>query len=265
MIRRASVALGVTTVVLLAGCDKLSSEPVYSGVSVEGMNYMPYNLDRFVVTDKFGNTASGGGDLMPGAGAGSLSCCYKLKGTEFTVDWTAYDPEAARQQIRKHQKITKVKKSAQVHLPATTISGEAGDVVLALHFYPDDHVEVEFRNDMQGSRIDYAEVYGWLDENYRKVAFPADFDDAQEFHLTARIAAQAWQKYRLTSVKDMQQYVYYALVVNPNFDESPQVQKVLAATKGQPDAFGDAMQNLPPDVVSEIKHFHPDQKAASHD
>ena len=50
----------------LAGCDGFSSEPTYSGISVEGMNYTPFNLTRFVIHDKYGNRAGGGGDLMPG-------------------------------------------------------------------------------------------------------------------------------------------------------------------------------------------------------
>ncbi|MBN3856929.1 DUF3304 domain-containing protein [Paraburkholderia sp. Ac-20340] len=261
MIRRASIALGVTTAVLLAGCDKLSSEPVYSGVSVEGMNYMPYNLTRFVIHDKFGNTASGGGDLMPGAGAGSLSCCYKLKGTDFTVDWEVYDID---DNPNLYAPLKKIRKTAQVHMPPTKVSSSAGDVVLALHFYPDDHVEFEFRNDMHGSRIKYRDVYWWLENNYGKRVFPANIDDAKEFRLTARIAADGWKKYRLTSTADLQQYVYYALAVNPHFDESPEVQKILAQSRGKPDAFAVTMQKLPIKVVEEIRRFDPEQSESSH-
>src|ERR1700730_14208557 len=77
------------------GCDAFSSEPTYGELSVEGFNYTPYNLSRFVITDKYGNTAGGGGDLMPGSGEGSLSCCYTLKGTDFTVKWDVYDADEA--------------------------------------------------------------------------------------------------------------------------------------------------------------------------
>ncbi|WP_322059196.1 hypothetical protein [Paraburkholderia sp. J63] len=261
IMRRAHVAMTIATVIVLSGCNKLSSEPVYSGLSVEGFNYMPYNLTYFVVHDKYGNTASGGGDLMPGAGEGRLSCCYKLKGTDFTVDWEVYDID---DNPDLYAPLKKIRKTAQVHLPPTEVTGEAGDVVLGLHFYPDDHVEFEFRHDLHGSRIDYSEVFGWLWNNYRKEAFPSNFDDAQSFRLTARIAADGWKKYRLTSVKDMEQYVYYALVVNPHFDAYPAVQKILAETQDKPDAFGKAMQKLPPNVVDEIKRFRPEHEEASH-
>ena len=78
------IAVGALLVVL-AGCDRLSSEPTYSGLSLEAFNYTPYNLDRFVIKDKYGNKGSGGGDLPPDSGEGSLSCCHVLKGTEFEV------------------------------------------------------------------------------------------------------------------------------------------------------------------------------------
>ncbi|RQV14577.1 DUF3304 domain-containing protein, partial [Burkholderia cenocepacia] len=77
----------------LTGCDAFSSEPTYRGVSIMGLNYTPFNLSGFTIRDKYGNRAGGGGDLPPGTGAGRLSCCYKLKGTEFTVEWEIYDQD----------------------------------------------------------------------------------------------------------------------------------------------------------------------------
>lgn len=186
---RAPICTVALALALLPACSKLPSEPVYGGLSMEGFNYMPYNLDRFVVHDKYGNTAGGGGDLMPGAGEGRLSCCYRLEGTDFTVDWEVYDADEAQKQILAQQDTSVIRKTTQVHLPPTEVTGEAGDVVLGLHFYPDDHVEFEFRHDLHGSRIDYSEVFGWLWNNYRKQAFPANLDDAQAFRLTARIGA----------------------------------------------------------------------------
>ncbi|HDR9331291.1 TPA: hypothetical protein QDB37_005772, partial [Burkholderia multivorans] len=48
---------------------------------------------------------------------------------------------------------------------------------------------------------------------------------------------------------------------NPRFDEYPAVRKIINETKGKPGAFGDAMQNLSPEVVNDIKRF--DTKGAS--
>ncbi|MGS1059132.1 hypothetical protein [Burkholderia glumae] len=248
----------------LAGCDAFSSEPVYSGISVEGMNYTPFNLTKFVIRDKYGNTASGGGDLMPGAGEGSLSCCYKLKGTDFTVDWEIYDADEAIKNI--YAPIKKIHKTTQVHFPKTKISGGAGEVVLAVHFYPDYHIEFEFRDDLSGSRIDYSAVDYWFQTKYGKAANPDGLDEASAFRRTARVAAQGWLKYRLTDSADLEQYVYYTLLVNPKFDEHPAVQRILQETKGKPGAFGAAMQKLPDTVVQEIKsnHFEHVPTAAEH-
>ncbi|MDN7619601.1 hypothetical protein QZM39_07135 [Burkholderia cenocepacia] len=242
--------------VLLAGCDAFSSEPTYRGISVAGMNYTPFNLDRFTIRDKYGNTASGGGDLMPGAGAGRLSCCYKLKGTDFTVDWEIYDADEAIKAIDARKPIETIHKITQVHFPKTKISGGAGEVVLAVHFYPDYHVEFEFRNDLSGSRIHYAKVDHWFQTKYGQAANPDVYEEFAAFRRTARIASQGWLKYRLTDTVDLQQYVYYTLLVNPKFDEHPVVQRILQETKAKPGAFGAAMQALPGTVLQEIKSNH---------
>ncbi|KVP93282.1 hypothetical protein WJ96_15075 [Burkholderia ubonensis] len=235
----------------LAGCDAFSSEPTYRGVSVMGLNYTPFNLSEFTIRDKYGNRASGGGDLPPSAGAGSLSCCYKLKGTSFTVDWEVYDQDEFMKDP--YAPIKKIHKRTEVRFPPTKVVGGAGEVVLAVHFYPDDHVEFEFRNDMSGTRIDYTEVDHWLQTKYGKAVNPDDEDMAVAFRRTARVASQGWLKYRLTDSKDLEQYVYYTLLVNPKFDEHPAVQRILQETNGKPGAFGTAMQSLPDAVVREIK------------
>ncbi|WP_198360797.1 DUF3304 domain-containing protein, partial [Burkholderia ubonensis] len=133
----------------LAGCDAFSSEPTYRGVSVMGLNYTPFNLSEFTIRDKYGNRASGGGDLPPSAGAGRLSCCYKLKGTSFTVDWEVYDQDEFMKDP--YAPIKKIHKTTEVKFPPAKVAGGAGEVVLAVHFYPDDHIEFEFRNDMSGT------------------------------------------------------------------------------------------------------------------
>ncbi|WP_296654144.1 DUF3304 domain-containing protein [Paraburkholderia sp.] len=240
------------------GCDVLSSEPTYGGMSVSGMNYTPFNLSRFIIRDKYGNRAGGGGDLMPGSGAGSVNCCYKLKGTEFTVDWEVYDADEAIKAIDAHQKIRKIHKTTQVHFPKTKISGGIGAVILGVHFYPDDHVEFEFRNDMGGSRIDYAAVDHWFQTKSGELANIKDPDEAEwfearAFRRTARVASQGWLKYRLTDTTDLQQYVYYTLVVSPGFDKHPAVQRIVEETKGKLGAFGAAMEALPDSVVQEIR------------
>ncbi|RQR56555.1 DUF3304 domain-containing protein [Burkholderia sp. Bp9140] len=249
MFKRFVVLLAVTLV--LAGCDAFSSEPTYRGVSIMGLNYTPFNLSEFTIRDKFGNRASGGGDLPPSAGAGSLSCCYKLKGTEFTVDWEVYDADEAIKDL--YAPIKKIHKKTEVRFPPTKVTGGAGNVVLAVHFYPDDHIEFEIRHDMSGTRIDYTEVDHWLQTKYGKAANPDDADMAVAFRRTAKVASQGWLKYRLTDSSDLEQYVYYTQLVNPKFDEHPAVQQILKEAKGKPGAFSDAMNKLPESVLKEIK------------
>jgi len=236
---------------LLSGCDAFSSEPTYGGLSIAGFNYTPYNLDRFVITDKYGNHAGGGGDLMPGSGEGSLSCCYQLKGTEFTVKWEVYDADEAIRSLRAREPIKSLHKSMQVHLPPTKVkSGRL--LVLGLHFYPDDHVEFEFRTDLRGTRIFYGEIDEWLLKKQGK-RFNNTMEDAMAFRRTARIASEGWTKYGFTDTQDLQQYVYHVLLVNPKFDEHPAVQKILAETKDKPGAFGAAMEALPIPSVDDLK------------
>ncbi len=249
MIKRIIVFLAAA--LTLAGCDAFSSEPTYRGVSIMGLNYTPFNLSEFTIRDKYGNRASGGGDLPPGTGAGSLSCCYKLKGTEFTVEWEIYDQDEFMKDP--YAPIKTIHKTTEVKFPPTKVKGGAGEDVLAVHFYPDDHIEFEIRNDMSGTRIDYTEVDDWLQTKYGRAANPDDDDMFVAYRRTARIAAQGWLKYRLTDTVDLEQYVYYRQLVNSKFDEHPVVQRILKETKGKPGAFGAAMQSLPDTVVQEIK------------
>jgi hypothetical protein len=251
--KKRTVLLLLSSVLIAAGWNAFSSEPTYGGLSIEGFNYTPYNLDRFVVTDKYGNTASGGGDLMPGAGQGRLSCCYKLKGTDFTIDWYVYDADLAIKAIGAHRPIQDIHKITQVHLSPREVQSSAGTRTLGLHFYPDDHIEFEFRNDLQGTRIEYAEIDEWLVRKQGKTFDPDSWDDAAAFRQTARIASTGWTKHRLTNTRDLEQYVYYTLLVNPKFDEHPAVQKILSETKGKPGAFGAAMEALSAPVVEELK------------
>jgi hypothetical protein len=171
----------------LAGCDVFSSEPSYGALSTEGFNYTPYNLDRFVIKDKYGNTASGGGDLVPGAGEGSLSCCYKLKGVDFVVDWYQADQDEFLK--NPYGSLKETHRTTQIHIPPTRVSGGAGDVVLGLHFYPDKHIEFEFRKDLKGARIFYADIWDQLRKTNNTLLNPDNEEDGVVFRRVARIAA----------------------------------------------------------------------------
>jgi hypothetical protein len=262
--KKKTIWLWLLSLVMISECNAFSSEPTYGGLSIEGFNYTPYNLSRFVVYDKYGNTAGGGGDLMPGSGEGSLSCCSTLKGTDFTVKWDVYDADEAIKDL--YAPIQMIHKVTQVHLPATKLSGGAGERILGLHFYPDDHIEFEFRRDLSGTRIEYDEIWGWLDRTYGKQLNPKGLDDSVVFRQTARVAAAGWMKYRLTDKRDLRWYVYFTMIVNAKFDQHPAVQKIIGETNGRPGAFGAAMEKLPPSIVEELKgdNFQHIQTGAAH-
>ncbi|WP_296654132.1 hypothetical protein [Paraburkholderia sp.] len=57
----------------------------------------------------------------------------------------------------------------------------------------------------------------------------------------------------MTDATDCEQYVYYTLLVNPDFDQRPEGQRIVGETQGRPAAFGAAMEALPDSVVQEIK------------
>lgn len=75
------------------------------------------------------------GDSPPGAGAGRLSCCYKLKGTDFTVDWEIYDQDEFVE--NPYAPIKKIHTKTEFKFPAAKAKGGAVEGVLAVHFYPD--------------------------------------------------------------------------------------------------------------------------------
>ncbi|WP_293042429.1 hypothetical protein [Paraburkholderia sp.] len=57
----------------------------------------------------------------------------------------------------------------------------------------------------------------------------------------------------MPNTADLEQYVYYTLLVNPDFDKHPAVQRIVGETQGKPGAFGAAMEALPDSVVQELK------------
>jgi hypothetical protein len=234
--------------VSMAACSK--SEPTYTSVSTEALNYLPYNLVRFTITDQFGNKARGGGDLEPGAGEGSIACCYLLRGTELKVQWTYYDADDWRpgEQVKKQQG------EASVSLPPTAVPDSIGSRILEVHFYPDRHVEVVFPGQMLGStRLPIVDASRGLTKRYgARLDKRYQDNDAQLHRRISRVVAQAWLKYRFTDRSDLEQYVYYVLLVNPRFDAHPEVQRLIQSSKGKPGAFAKAVTTLPPVVAKEL-------------
>lgn len=231
-------------------CGK--SVPMYSGISTMGQNYLPYNMDGFTIIDAYGNKASGGGDDAPGGG-GRVACCYKLKGTEFTVKWNYYD---ADQWIRGDEQTFHAE--AKVVMPPSPVPGNIGTRILEVHFFPDHHVELQFPGGLlDESRIPVVEVSRWTSDHFQE-KLDKKFDDnwAELHRRISRVVAAAWLKYRLTDQGDLEQYAYFTLLVNDRFDANPEVQRILQDTHGRVGAFAKAMQRLHESVMTELKSGH---------
>lgn len=229
----------------LSACGK--QEPVYSGISVMGRNYLPYNLSGFTVTDAFGNKASGGGDDPPGAGGGSVTCCYLLKGSEFTVEWKYYDADRWTMDDAHEQRV-----ETKAVMPSSALPERVGSRILEVHFYPDRHVELQFPGELlDDSRIPIVDVSRWMATRYQAQLDRKFADtDGQSHRRIARAVAAAWLKYRLTDRRDLEQYAYFALLVSSRFDSHPTVQRILQTAAGQPGTFAQSMQALPKSVLS---------------
>jgi hypothetical protein len=232
---------------VLTACGK--SVPTYSGVSLMGRNYLPYNMNGFTITDAYGNRARGGGDDPPGAGGGSLSCCYKLKGTEFTVKWNYYDADKWTIEDSHMQHA-----EAKVSMPPSPVPDSVGSRIFEVHFFPDRHVEFQFPGALlDDSRLPVVDVSRWISAHYQE-ELDRRFDDTdgQSHRRISRVVAAAWLKYSLVDRNDLEQYTYYSLLVNDRFDAHPEVQRILQERKGTPGEFAKAMQVLPGSVTSEL-------------
>ncbi|MCA8409379.1 hypothetical protein LGN09_31165 [Burkholderia cenocepacia] len=240
------VLAGCLLVVTVTACGK--SEPTYSGISVMAQNYLPYNPDKFAIVDAYGNKASGGGDSMPGGGGG-VTCCYQLKGTDFTVKWDYYDVD----QWHNGDEQT-FHAEAKVKLSPSKVPGKVGTRIVAVHFYPDRHVELQFpAAPADDSRIPMIDVSHWISSHYQtQLNRRYDEREDQQYRRIVRVVAMAWLKYRLTDLDDLEQYAYYDLLVNSRFDAHPAVQHILQTAAGKPGMFAKSMQSLPKGVLSAL-------------
>ncbi|AOJ30370.1 DUF3304 domain-containing protein [Burkholderia metallica] len=240
------VLAGCLLVTAMTACGK--SDPTYSGISIIGRNYLPYNMSGFTIADTFGNTASGGGDDPPGAGGGSVKCCYKLKGTEFIVKWNYYDVDqwhkGSKQMFHAETKVS---------MPQSKVPDDAGARILEVHFFPDRHVEFQFPGEMlDDARLPIVDVVKWMKRYQVQLDKRYDEREDQQFRRIARVVALAWLKYRLTDRDDLEQYTYLNLLLNNRFDTYPEAQRVLRTAAGQPGTFAKWAQSLPNSVRSEL-------------
>ncbi|CAB3707965.1 hypothetical protein [Achromobacter piechaudii] len=235
---------------LLAGCN---GEPTYSGVSFVAYNYTPWNLEPVRLSDASGNVA-GSSTLVAGGGAGAIACCYKFSGTEFTVNWSGGDPDV----MRKHLfdgKLDEVmfKKETPVHFPAAKVPDGDGPLVLELHIYPDEHMELALTRQLVGKeRIPLTDTIRWLYGKYRDDLVGYDHID-QLGDVLAKVTKQAWMRYRIEDAEDMRAYMYLYFIVASDFDKDAEIAAILKDPNRKPGEFGRAVAALSAEKIASLK------------
>ncbi|WAI83425.1 MULTISPECIES: hypothetical protein [Achromobacter] len=235
---------------LLAGCN---AEPTYSGVSFITYNYTPWNLEPVRISDASGNVASSS-TLIPGGGAGRVSCCYTFKGTEFTVKWSGGDPDLLRKHLfdGKFDEV-KFKKETAVHFPATKIPDGDGTLILELHIYPDEHMELALSRNLAGdARIPIVETTRWLYQNHRDELVDYEHSD-QVNDVLSKVAKRAWMQYRIEDAEDMRGYMYLYFLVASDFDKDAEIAELLNDSNRKPGDFGRAVAALPAEKLARMK------------
>jgi len=235
---------------LVAGCK---AEPTYQGVSVVTYNYTPWDLTSVRIADAFGGVA-GSGMIRSGGGEGSVSCCYTLKGTDFTVKWKGGDADL----MRKHMfdgKFDEVifAKETTVHLPSQDAPPGDGPVILELHIYPDDHMELALSRKLLGQvRIPIVDTVRWLYGNHRDelVGYKSIHELAD---VLPKVVKQAWTNYRIEESGDMRAYMYLYFTVASDFYKDAEIAGILKDPNRNPGDFGKAVGALPEEKLAQLK------------
>ena len=235
---------------LLAGCN---AEPTYSGVSFIAYNYTPWNLEPVELSDASGNVASSS-TLIAGGGAGSVSCCYKFSGTDFTVNWSGGDPDVIRKHLfdGKYEEAI-FKKETSVHFPATEVPSGDGMLVLELHIYPDEHMELALTRQLVGKeRIPLTDTIRWLYEKHRDDLVGYEHIDQLGDDLS-KVTQQVWLKYRIEDAGDMRGYMYLYFLVASDFENDAEISALLKDKNRKPGDFGRAVAALSKERIEQMK------------
>ncbi|WP_343498546.1 hypothetical protein [Achromobacter denitrificans] len=235
---------------LLAGCN---GEPTYSGVSFVTYNYTPWNLEPVRLSDASGGVA-GSSTLIPGGGEGRVSCCYTFAGTEFTVKWSGGDPDLLRKHLfdGRYDEVI-FRKETSVHFPAAKVPDGDGTLILELHIYPDEHMELALSRKLVGqARIPIIDTTRWLYGKYRDEL--VGYEDADQLgDVLAKVTKRAWTGYRIENFEDMRGYMYLYFIVASDFDKDPELAAVLQDPNRKPGDFGRAVAALSKERISQIK------------
>ncbi|WAI83430.1 MULTISPECIES: hypothetical protein [Achromobacter] len=216
-------------------------------------NYMPWDLTSVRIIDASGAVA-GSGMIRSGGGEGSVSCCYTLKGTDFTVRWRGGDADL----MRKHMFDGKFDdvlfaKETKVHFPYQEAPAGEGPLIVELHIYPDEHIELALSRQLLGqARIPIPDTTRWLYEHHRDEL--VDYEDIHELrYVLAKVAKQAWTRYRIEEPQDMRAYMQLYFLVSSDFDRDADLAAVLQNPNRKPGDFGRAVAALSADKLARLK------------
>ena len=245
------LAVGLLGLGLVAGCN---GEPSYQGVSFITYNYTPWDLEYVQVQDAQGGKA-GTGSVSPGGGEGAVACCYTLQGTEFKVRWRGGDGALMQKYMYDEAKYDSVffTKTTSVEFPPTKVPPGEGPLYLELHIYPDEHMEMALSRELLGQvRIPIVETTRWLYETHG--ASLGQFKNVYDLQRAlAKVAGQAWKKYKIEDAQDMRQYMLMAFTVASNFDSDPRITEILNKPGRAPGDFATAITALPQATIDQIK------------
>jgi len=235
---------------MLTGCN---GEPSYQGVSLIAYNYTPWDLDAIQITDNEGNRA-GTGSIGAGGGEGSATCCFTLRGSEFTVKWTGLDGEEAIKHLYDGKMDTLMfHKETRVNFPPSDLPSGDGPLYLELHIYPDEHMEIALSRKLLGqTRIPIIDTTRWLYKQHRN-ALGAYRDIYEVQRVLAKVAKTAWIKYRIEDKRDMEQYMFLYFTVASNFDADPDIAAILAGAGRKPGDFARAIEGLSEAKLAQLK------------
>lgn len=240
---------GLMWIALLAGCN---GEPVYKGVGFIAYNYTQYDIDWVRLSDSDGGRAATS-QVSVGAGGGSVSCCYTLRGTDLKAEWRAVDSEVLRnhlddKDVDKHFFVRK----KDVSFPATESPDGDGPLYLEMHIYPDEHVEVALSRKLMNNRLPIVDTARWMWREHRPAL--QDFRDGVELmRVMARVTRTSWGKYGIEDAADMRQYMRLYFTVASDFDKDPEIAAVLQRQDRQPGEFARAVEALSAQRIAGLK------------
>jgi len=243
----------ITALVLLGLLVAYRGEPSYGGLNFIAFNYTPFDIDTVALVDKSGKGAFTM-QVSVGGGEGSVSCCYSLKGTDFTAKWRAADSEILRKHLDDENTdqyfFTREK---TVHFPPTKIPSGDGPLYLELHIYPDEHVEMALSRKLLGNtRIPIVETTKWLWREHKDAL--GNFRDIYEFsRVLARVTKTSWGKYRIVDEADMRQYMKMYFTVASDFDQDPAIAAVLEKKGREPGEFARLIESLSPEHLAALR------------